>query len=170
MKLATTTVRTTTIALFHGIVGIVIVGTSSPLRRPGTPSSFVAPGGGGGTSISAGRVLTVGGDNTKGPTTTTTTSKGLALYYFILRERAGQGVKGHTANPQARPLKGRPAISVEPIFNMSANDDAGSKRKRLRLDDNAANFFYTGQENVPDGVIHVRVHPSIKVIRAKAFL
>ena len=79
-------------------------------------------------------------------------------------------MKGHTANPQARPLKGRPAISVEPIFNMSANDDAGSKRKRLRLDDNAANFFYTGQENVPDGVIHVRVHPSIKVIRAKAFL
>jgi hypothetical protein len=52
---------------------------------------------------------------------------------------------------------------------MSANDDAGSERKRLRLDDDAANFVYTGQENVPDGVIRVRVHPSIRVIRARAF-
>ena len=58
----------------------------------------------------------------------------------------------------------------DPIFYMSANDDAGSKRNRLRLDDDVANFAYTGQENVPDGVIRVRVHPSIKVIRAKAFL
>jgi hypothetical protein len=39
---------TTTIALFHGIVGVVLAGASSPLRRfAGTPSSFVAPGGGG---------------------------------------------------------------------------------------------------------------------------
>jgi hypothetical protein len=60
-------------------------------------------------------------------------------------------------------------IFVDPIFNMSANDDAGSERKRLRLDDDAANFVYTGQENVPDGVIHVQVHAPIKVIRAKAF-
>jgi len=52
---------------------------------------------------------------------------------------------------------------------MSANDDAGSERNRLRLDDDAANFVYTGQENVPDGVIRVRVHPSIRVIRARAF-
>ena len=52
---------------------------------------------------------------------------------------------------------------------MSANDEAKSERKRLRLDDDTANFVYTGQENVPDGVIRVRVHPSIKVIRAKAF-
>jgi len=52
---------------------------------------------------------------------------------------------------------------------MSANDDAGSERKRLRLDDDAACFVYTGQANVPDGVIRVRVHPSITVIRAKAF-
>ena len=52
---------------------------------------------------------------------------------------------------------------------MSTNDDAGSERKKLRLDDDAANFIYTGQENVPDGVICVRVHPSINVIRAKAF-
>jgi len=52
---------------------------------------------------------------------------------------------------------------------MSANDDAGSERERLRLDDDAACFVYTGQENVPDGVIRVRVHPSIRVIRAMAF-
>jgi len=52
---------------------------------------------------------------------------------------------------------------------MSANDDAGSERKRLRLDDDAANFFYTGGENVPDGVTRVRIHPSIEVIRAWAF-
>ena len=61
-------------------------------------------------------------------------------------------------------------LSFDPIFNMSDNDDAGSERKRPRPDDDAASFVYTGQENVPDGVIHVRVHPSIKVIRAKAFL
>ena len=41
--------------------------------------------------------------------------------------------------------------------------------ERLRLDDDAAIFVYTGQENVPDGVIRVRVHPSIKVIHARAF-
>jgi len=52
---------------------------------------------------------------------------------------------------------------------MSANDDAGSKRNGARLDDDAANFVYTGQRNVPKDVIHVRVHPSINVIRAKAF-
>ena len=52
---------------------------------------------------------------------------------------------------------------------MSANNGAGSERKRICLDDDAANFVYTGQENVPDGVIHVRVHPSIKVICARAF-
>ena len=53
---------------------------------------------------------------------------------------------------------------------MSANDDAGSERKRLRLDDDVVNFVYTGQVNVPDGVIRVRVHTSIKVICAKAFV
>ena len=51
----------------------------------------------------------------------------------------------------------------------AANDDAGRERKRLRPDDDAANFVYTGQENVPGGVICVRIHPSIKVIRARAF-
>ena len=61
-------------------------------------------------------------------------------------------------------------LSFDPIFNMSANDDAGSERKRLRPDDDVASFVYAGQENVPDGVIRVRVHPSIKVIRARAFL
>ena len=52
----------------------------------------------------------------------------------------------------------------------AANADAGRERKRLRLDDNAANFVYTGQGNVPRGVIHVRILPSIKVIRVRAFL
>ena len=52
---------------------------------------------------------------------------------------------------------------------MSANDDAGSERNGTRPDDDAANFVYTGQENAPDGVIHVQVHPSIRVIRARAF-
>ena len=52
---------------------------------------------------------------------------------------------------------------------MSANDDAGSERNGARPDDDAANFVYTGQENAPDGVICVRVHPSIRVIRAMAF-
>ena len=52
---------------------------------------------------------------------------------------------------------------------MSANDDAGSERKRLRPDDDAANFVYAGQEHVPDGVIRVLVQPSIKVIHARAF-
>ncbi len=61
-------------------------------------------------------------------------------------------------------------LSFDPIFNMSANDDAGSERKRTRPDGDAASFVYAGQENVPDGVIRVRVHPSIKVIRAKAFV
>jgi len=41
--------------------------------------------------------------------------------------------------------------------------------ERLRLDDDAADFVYIGQVFVPDGVIHVRVHPSIKVIRKWAF-
>jgi hypothetical protein len=52
---------------------------------------------------------------------------------------------------------------------MSANDNAGSEQNGARLDDDAANFIYTGQENVPDGVICIRVHPSIKVICARAF-
>jgi len=52
---------------------------------------------------------------------------------------------------------------------MNTNDDAGSEQNGARLDDDAASFVYTGQVNVPDGVIRVRVHPSIKVIRAKAF-
>ena len=64
----------------------------------------------------------------------------------------------------------QPLRRSQPPKNMSSNDDAGSKQKRLHLDDDAANFVYTGQENVPDGVIPVRVHPSIKVIRARAFL
>ena len=52
----------------------------------------------------------------------------------------------------------------------AANADAGREWKRLCLDDNAANFVYTGQGNVPRGVIHVRILPSIKVIRVRAFL
>ncbi len=40
--------------------------------------------------------------------------------------------------------------------------------ERLRLDD-AAYFIYTGQEDVPMDVIHVRVHPSVRVIHGKAF-
>ena len=35
--------------------------------------------------------------------------------------------------------------------------------------DNAAYFLYTGQEDEPDGVICVRVHPSVRVIHARAF-
>jgi len=75
-------------------------------------------------------------------------------------------------NPSPAPSRGGwicMLLLFDSIFYMSANDDAGSERKRLRLDDDAACFVYTGQENVPDGVIHVRVHPSITVIRAKAF-
>ena len=51
----------------------------------------------------------------------------------------------------------------------AANNDAGREQNGARLDDA---FVYTGQKNVPDGVIRVRVHlhPSIKVIRARAFL
>ena len=61
-------------------------------------------------------------------------------------------------------------LLFDPIFNMSAaNDDAGSEQNGARLDDDAASFVYAGQENVPDGVIRVRVDPSIKVIRARAF-
>ena len=52
---------------------------------------------------------------------------------------------------------------------MSADNEAESKPKRLRLDNDTANFVYTGQENVPRGVICVGVHPSVKVIRARAF-
>ena len=55
---------------------------------------------------------------------------------------------------------------------MSANKDAGgSKQKRLRRLDNdgAANFVYTGQETGLEGVIHVQIHPSIRVIGARAF-
>ena len=70
---------------------------------------------------------------------------------------------------QARPLEGRPPISVGQIFNMSANNDAGSERNGARLDDDAASFVYTSQNYVPHGVIRVRVHPSIKVIRARTF-
>ena len=52
---------------------------------------------------------------------------------------------------------------------MSADNEAESKPKRLRLDNDTADFVYTGQENVPRGVICVRVHLSVKVIRARAF-
>ena len=53
---------------------------------------------------------------------------------------------------------------------MSANNDAGRERKRLCLGDDAAYFVYTNLEDyVPDGVVHVRVHPSIKVIPPRAF-
>ncbi len=38
----------------------------------------------------------------------------------------------------------------------------------LCLDNDAANFVYTGQEDIPDGVIHFRVRPSIKVICTRA--
>jgi hypothetical protein len=40
--------------------------------------------------------------------------------------------------------------------------------KRPHLDD-AAYFLYTGQEDVPSGVTRVRVHSSVRVIRARAF-
>jgi hypothetical protein len=76
-------------------------------------------------------------------------------------------------NPSSSPSRGGRICMLllfDPIFYMSANDDTGSKRKRLRLDDDTANFVYTGQANVPEGVIHVRVHPSVRVIRAKAYL
>ena len=76
------------------------------------------------------------------------------------------------AQSKPGPLEGGANMHVimfDPIFSMSANDDAGSERKRPRPDDNAASFVFAGQENVPDGVIRVRVHPSIKVIRARAF-
>jgi hypothetical protein len=43
-------------------------------------------------------------------------------------------------------------------------------KKRLQLDNYMAKFVYTGQENVPVNVNHVQVHPSIKVIHARAFL
>ena len=52
---------------------------------------------------------------------------------------------------------------------MSVNDNAGSERRRLCLDNDAVNFVCTCQENVPDGLIRIRVHPSIKVIHARAF-
>ena len=52
---------------------------------------------------------------------------------------------------------------------LSAFEGLTMLRNRFCLDDDTANFVYTGQENVQDGVIHVRVHPSIRVIRAKAF-
>ena len=35
--------------------------------------------------------------------------------------------------------------------------------------DNAVYFIYTGQEDVPDNVIHIRIHTSIGVIRVRAF-
>ena len=98
--------------------------------------------------------------------------QGLALYYFILRQIEGRagGERPPLQSPSPPPRGEAAYIFVDPIFNMSANDDAGSERNGARLDDDAANFVYTGQENVPDGVIHVRIHPSIKVIRARAFL
>ena len=70
------------------------------------------------------------------------------------------------------PLEGRVCtlLLFDPIFYMSANGDARSEGKRLRLDDDAANFVNTGQANVPEGVIHVPVHPSVRVISAKAYL
>jgi hypothetical protein len=82
----------------------------------------------------------------------------------------GRGRKAIPPIPKPAPSRGGCLYICDPIFYLSANDDAGSKRKRLCLDDDTANFVYTGQENVPEGVIHVRIHPSIKVIRATAFL
>ena len=41
--------------------------------------------------------------------------------------------------------------------------------ERSHLDD-AAYIIYTGQEDVPDGVIRVRVHPSVRVICGRAFI
>ena len=58
-----------------------------------------------------------------------------------------------TANPKPAPSMGG-RLFVDPIFNMRANDDAASERNGARLDNDVANFVYTGQENVPDGVIH----------------
>jgi len=103
--------------------------------------------------------------------------KGLLLLFYPSQEgRAGRGrTRPHPSNPQAHPLEGEAAyilLFVDPIFNMSANEDTrGSERKRLRCldDDDAANFVYTGQENGLEGVIHVRIHPSSRVIRARAF-
>jgi hypothetical protein len=95
----------------------------------------------------------------------------ISLNIFILRERAGQGEKATPLQSPSPPPPGEAAyIFVDPIFNMSANDNAGSERNGARLDDDTANFVYTDQENVPDGVIRVRIHPSIKVIRAGILL
>jgi hypothetical protein len=100
--------------------------------------------------------------------------QGLAFYIILSFARLIEGRAGGerpSLQSPSPPHPGKAAyIFVDPIFNMSANDDAGSERNGARLDNDAANFVYTGQENVPDGVIHVRIHPSIKVIRAKAFL
>jgi hypothetical protein len=51
---------------------------------------------------------------------------------------------------------------LDPISNMSA-DDAGREQNDA--------FVYRGREgeNIPRGVIRVRVHPSVRVIRGKAF-
>jgi hypothetical protein len=92
------------------------------------------------------------------PHPTTTTTKVNASHYYFISFARGRGWEGEKAT---RPLQSKPAPSKgKPIFfNMSVNDDAESKRRRRRLDDDAANFVYTGQENVPDGVIRVQVHP-----------
>ena len=74
---------------------------------------------------------------------------------------------GEKAAPpiQARLLEGRADIllSFDSILNMSANE-AGRERNDA--------FVYHGREgeDVPQDVIHVRVHPSVKVIRARAFV
>jgi hypothetical protein len=76
-----------------------------------------------------------------------------------------QGIMGNcvacpkpTVPPIQACLEGREVLLFDPISNMSANN-AGSKRNGV--------FVYHGWEG---DVIHVRVHPSIRVIHVRAFL
>jgi len=61
-------------------------------------------------------------------------------------------------------LEGREDIFFDPICNMNANDNTSSKQNKT--------FAYHGQkgdnDNVPDSVIHVRVHPSVRVIHKRS--
>jgi hypothetical protein len=77
-------------------------------------------------------------------------------------ESCGSSADDYPSNPS--PPRGEGGcLLFEPISNMSV-DDVGSKRNNA--------FVYHGREgeNIPNGVICVRVHPSVRVIRARAFL
>jgi hypothetical protein len=68
-----------------------------------------------------------------------------------------------TSPPFESRLGGREDFLLDPISNMST-ENAGREQNNA--------FVYHGREgkNIPRGVIRVRVHPSIRVIRARAFL